>query len=409
MSTAPLPLATVLTRAKRALALNFPAALWVRAEVTQFTERRGNRYLTLSEKGDGGELARCGANLWSRDYTRVLRQRGKSAAEVLQAGREVSLQCELELHEIYGLKLRVLDWDPAFTLGQLELERRAILERLSSEGLTGLNAQAPTAPVYQRLAVLTSAAAAGYADFRQQLAENPHGYAYAVDHYDVAVQGERTVPTVTMAFEALAARVGDYDAVCLLRGGGGRLDLASFDRYEIGSAIALCPLPVLVGIGHETDETVPDYVAHTALKTPTALAEHILQRTLQFESQQLQVARRIARWGRQHAHRAGAELDRGAATVRGLTLRRLDRRATALTLARQRLAQLAREAFAKTRNAADAIEAQVEALDPQRVLERGYPITQVNGASVADPTQLSPGTNLVTTFAGGDTVESVVR
>ena len=409
MSTAPLPLATVLTRAKRALALNFPAPLWVRAEVTQLTERRGNRYLTLSEKGDAGELARIGANLWSRDYNQVLRKRGKTAAEVLQAGREVSLRCELELHEVYGLKLRILDWDPAFTLGQIELERRAILGRLEAEGLTGLNRQAASGPVYQRLAVLTSAAAAGYADFRQQLAENPYGYAYAVDHYDVAVQGERTVPTVTMAFEALGARADDYDAVCLLRGGGGRLDLASFDRYEIGSAIALCPIPVLVGIGHETDETVPDYVAHTTLKTPTALAEHVIQRTARFESQQLQVARQVGRWGQQHARRAAGDLDRSSAAVRELTLRHLDRRDSRLELARQRLAQAAREAFAKTRTAAAALEAQLDALDPQRVLERGYTITTANGDLVTEPTELRAGTRLTTAFAGGARVRSTVE
>ena len=409
MSAAPLPLATVLTRARRALALNFPTALWVRAEVTQLTERRGNRYLTLSQKGEAGELARAGANLWGRDYNRVLRSRGKAAAEVLQAGREVSFQCELELHEIYGLKLRVLDWDPSFTLGQVELERRAVLERLEREGLLGLNAQAASGPVYQRLAVLTSAAAAGYADFREQLAENPYGYAYAVDHYDVAVQGERTVPTVTMAFEALSARADDYDAVCLLRGGGGRLDLASFDRYEIGSAIALCPVPVLVGIGHETDETVPDAVAHTALKTPTALAEHILQRTAQFEAEQAQAARQIARWAEQLLRRTSTETDRAAAAVRELTLRQISGRTSGLALAEQRLTASARQAFAKTRNAVDAAAAQVEALDPQRVLERGYTITSLANGRLAKPETLAAGDALVTAFAGGATVNSTVR
>lgn len=409
MTAAPLPLATVLTRAKRALALNFPTALWVRAEVSQLTERRGNRYLTLTQKGDAGEVARAGANLWSRDFSRVLRARGRAAAEVLQVGREVSLRCDLELHELYGLKLRVLDWDPSFTLGQLELERRDILERLEAEGLLGLNPQAASGPVYQRLAVLTSATAAGYADFRAQLASNPHGYRYAVDHYDVAVQGERTVPTVTMALEAVAARAGDYDAVCLLRGGGGRLDLASFDRYEIGSAIALCPLPVLVGIGHETDETVPDAVAHTSLKTPTALAEHILQRTLRFESEQRRIARQIARWGQQQTRRLSGELDRGAGEVRALALRQLDRRSDALARARHDLRLHARAAFAKTRLAVDGAATQVEALDPRRVLARGYTITTVRGGGLARPDELTGGQTLHTTFADGETVASTVR
>ena len=405
----PLPLATVLTRAKRALALNFPAALWVRAEVTQLTERRGNRYLTLSQKGDAGERARIGGQLWSRDFNRVLRARGKSAAEVLEAGREVSLHCELELHEVYGLKLRILDWDPGFTLGQIELERRAVIERLESEGLTGLNAQAASEPVYQRLAVLTSATAAGFADFRQQLAENPYEYAFRVTHFDVAVQGERTVPTVTAALEQVGARANEFDAVCLLRGGGGRLDLASFDRYEIGSAIAMCPLPVLVGIGHETDETVPDYVAHTSLKTPTALAEHVLQRAAQFEATQLQVARQIGRLGERRLRDDAQQLDRQAADLRQGTLRSLDRKRARLEQTELTLRSAVGQAFAKTTHRLDALEQGISDLDPARVLARGYSITYKDGQPLKHSAVVGPGDHLTTVLAGGPSIESIAQ
>ena len=410
MNPEPLPLATVLTRARRALALNFPGPLWVRAEVTQLTERRGNRYLTLSQKDDGGERARIGGQLWSRDYARVLRTRGKPAAEVLEAGREVSLHGELELHEVYGLKLRILDWDPAFTLGQIELERRAVLERLRTEGLLGLNEEAASGPVYQRLAVLTSAAAAGLADFRQQLAENGYNYAFDVTLFDVAVQGERTVESVTAALAAVAARADEFDAVCLLRGGGGRLDLASFDRYEIGSAIAMCPLPVLVGIGHEIDETVPDFVAHTSLKTPTALAEYVIQRAARYEAAQLRLARQIGRLAEARRRREAVALERQASGLRQDVLRGLSSRRAALDVHGARLLSAVSRGIGQAGLQLEAREAELRALDPARVLARGFSITYAaDGRAVKAAANVAPGDALTTVFADGRAVTSIAQ
>ncbi len=410
MSAAPLSLHEVLTRAKRALALNFPVALWIRAEITSLTERRGHRYLQFTEKGDGQQvLAKADGQLWANDYSKVLRSRGKAASEVLDVGREVCFQAELELHEVYGLKLRIVDWDPAFTLGQLEMERRAILERLSTEGLLGLNAKLPPKLVYQRLAVVTSQTAAGYADFREQLAHNPHGFAFHVEHFDVAVQGLNTEPSVTAALAAINARAGDFDAVCILRGGGSRLDLASFDKYEIGAAIALSKVHVLVGIGHEIDQTIPDYVAHSSLKTPTALAEHLIHHNALFEARQLQLARQIGRNAQAIAQAATAQLDRETAGISGSAIRQVTQTTAQLTALQTALRSATQRAFAKTTYVLDAAAAQVSALDPNAVLERGYTITRRANQTLTAASELAPGQTLTTIFAGGKTVESITQ
>ncbi len=410
MQSDPLSLHEVLTRAKRALALNFPTALWIRAEVTSLTERRGHRYLQFTEKGDAQQvLAKADGQLWANDYGKVLRARGKSAGEVLDVGREVCFQAELELHEVYGLKLRIVDWDPAFTLGQLEMQRRAILERLSSEGLIGLNARLAPKLVYQRLAVVTSETAAGYADFRDQLKHNPYGFAYDIVHFDVAVQGVNTVPSVTAALAQINAQADRYDAVCILRGGGSRLDLASFDDYDIGAAIALSRVPVLVGIGHEIDETIPDHVAHTSLKTPTALAEHLIHHNAQFEALQVQLARRIARHGQVLARAAATLLDRQAAGLNANAVRRLTESGAFLSATKGAIRAAAAQAFAKTDFALTAAVRQVEALDPNAVLRRGYSITKVGGRTLTSPDGVAAGQHLTTIFADGQTLRSITE
>ena len=406
----PIPVLTLVTRARRALALNFPAPVWVRGELTQLNERRGNRYLQLTQKGDtpGSVLARADGHVWASDYARVVRSRGAVAAQVLELGREVSVQVEVDFHEVYGFRLRVVDWDPAFTLGQLEVERRAVLERLTREGLLDRNRARALAPVVQRLAVITSAAAAGYADFREQLRGNAYGYAFAVTHLDVAVQGPDTEPAVVAALSRVGTTASRYDCVCIVRGGGGRLDLASFDRYGIGAAIADCPLPVFVGIGHETDETVPDAVAYRSLKTPTAVAEALVAHNAAYESALVHTGRRVGRFAQQRTVAQRHVNQRLEAQIRGAAALRVASAGARLDGHIDRLPRLTVQAFAKTHLELDALTRQLDALDPARVLERGYTLTTDGDGRRARPAALRSGDELQTYFADGQKVESRV-
>ena len=405
----PIALLTLVTRVKRALALNFPTALWVRGELTQFNERRGNRYLQLSEKGaDNSVVARVEGQVWSADFARVLRTRGRIAGEVLALGREVCLQVELEHHEVYGLRLRVVDWDPEFTLGQIELARRDVLARLERDQLLHRNGALALPPVLQRIAVVTSASAAGFADFRHQLIDNPFGYRFVLTHFDVSVQGPDTEGSVVAALSSIGEHSSNFDVVCLIRGGGGRLDLASFDRYGIGAAIADCPIPTFVGIGHETDETVPDFVAHTALKTPTAVAEAILAHNTRYEYELQQIGRRIARHAvvRTQSERQG--LTRSSAQLEHAGRSRLSTRSQQLDVDRDRLRLLVTQAFAKTRQSLDARARELTALDPAGVLRRGFTITTDLAGNRIAPVRLSSGDAIRTYFADGQTIDSQI-
>ena len=402
-------LSAVLLRTRRALALNFPSAVWVRAELAQVTERRGHRYLELVEKGDDDRpRAKCQAAVWSRSYAGVLRKRGPVAAEVLAAGQEVALQCEVDFHEVYGFKLVVVDWDPAFTIGQLALHRREIVAQLDREGLLHANSALRLAAVPQRLAVLTSSAAAGYADFAAQLAGNPFGYRFALTLHDVAVQGAGVEASVAMALSAVADARERYDAVVLLRGGGSRLDLAGFDRLAIGRAIAACPLPILVGIGHETDETLPDLVAHSSLKTPTALADFIVDRAARYEAALLSLGREAARAASAATTRAAERLNRARQLATLAVTQRVAAAGGLLQRREAEVARLARERLLHRTAQLDIASAQLEGLDPQRVLDRGFSLTLHGGRPVRSAQVLESGVELVTRFAQGS-VTSVVR
>ena len=369
----PISLVEVLTRARRSLALNFPQALWVKAELSSVTERRGHRYLQLVQKQEGdAPVAKCQAVVWSKAYRQVLRKRGHTAAEVLVEGQEVCLQVEVDFHELYGFKLMVADWDPAFTIGQLELRRRAILDSLTARGLLGANRKLPLPLVVQRLAVITSVRAAGYADFTAQLANNPYGYHFEVTLYDASVQGANTEATVVEALRTIAANASAYDAVLILRGGGSKLDLASFDNEAIGVAIAESTLPVLVGIGHEIDETLPDLVAHSSLKTPTALAEFVILRAAAFESDLLNRARLVARWAERTRTTHERELAASAQAVERSAAQVLVRKRIDVERAGERLRLISSAVLQRARQALSAQAEALTLLDPQATLARGY-------------------------------------
>ncbi|RMF22716.1 MAG: exodeoxyribonuclease VII large subunit, partial [Bacteroidetes bacterium] len=220
---------------RRVVALNFPEPLWVRCELAQVSPWRGHHFLTLIEKDPESEeiIAHSEGVFWEGDYLRAFQRVGRLLEELLQEGMEVQLKVQPVFHERHGLQLKVLDVDPSYTLGQWELRRRHILEQLQKEGLLELNRQRPLPVVLQRIAVVSSAQAAGWQDFRRHLEENEFGYRFQLRFFQVAMQGALVREEVSDALNKIAAQAADFDAVVLIRGGGARLDLAAFDDLDL--------------------------------------------------------------------------------------------------------------------------------------------------------------------------------
>ena len=280
---------------KRVIALNFSDWVWVHCELAQVDCHKGHYYFQLIEKESEGEsiVAQSKAMLWHAQYQQLQSTHGSLLDEVLQLGHEVKLAVNIKFDERYGLSFEVIDIDLAYTLGALQLKKQATIQQLTAEGLLHRNKQQPCPLVIQRIAVLSSPQAAGYHDFINQLNQNPYGYAFDCTLIPISVQGNQVIATFQAAMQKLSAN--KFDVAVVVRGGGGKLDLSAFDHYEVAAAIAQSPIPIFTGIGHDTDEAVADMVAHSALKTPTAVAAFLIDKAAAFESRILQIGHQAVR------------------------------------------------------------------------------------------------------------------
>lgn len=389
---------------RQVLALNLPDALWVSCELSQVSRSKGHYYLSLVEKGEADEAicARAEGIIWRKQYLKLQRKLGRDLPQLLQAGTQLLLQVRVDFHERYGYKLLVEDIDLSYTLGQMELQRRATLARLQAAQLLGKNGEQPLSAVPQRLAIISAEQAAGLQDFLRQLEQNEYGYAFQTRLFPAAMQGERTRPEIIKQLQSIAQATRGYDAVVVIRGGGARLDLATFDDFELCQAVAECPLPVLVGIGHEVDDVLLDRVAHTALKTPTAAAEFLISRAMQFEAGLLQAGQRISQLAQQQIKRADLHLERISQQLRLLPQQHLRREAERLKVLQQQLPPALRSKLRQEEQKLQQFDQLLQLLRPEATLARGYSLTIKDGKIINSRSQVKAGDRITTRLKDGD-------
>ncbi len=393
---------------RRVMALNFQQALWITAEIAQSGQSRGHYYLDLVQKGEGDDLlAQAQAVLWASDYRRLYKQLGPQLDALLHEGLEVKMQVRVDFHERFGFKLLIADIDPAHTFGQLDLQRRETVRTLRERGLLDRNRSLPLRPVLQRIAVITSAGAAGFQDFQEHLIHNAFGYTFDCRLFEASVQGKSARAELCAALDRVTAQSADFDCVVVVRGGGARLDLAAFDGLELGETVAQMSLPVLTGIGHDIDETVLDMVAHAALKTPTAVADFLLQHNLFFENGILRLAEQIRRAGAFSVKTAQLTLQQLEATVRWSARERLLAAGRNLDAMQEKIPETVRQLLHHRALQLDQAAAICLAFDPERVLQRGYSITMKDGKILSGPSDVIPGDVLETRLAGGKIISRV--
>lgn len=258
---------------------------WIVAEVAKINIDRNNRcWIELVEKKDDIIVAQSSAVVWESNIETVYNFHIKTGLE-LQAGIKILFYGKGTFHERYGFRIQINQIDPSYTLGEMALRKKEILERLTKEGLIDKNKLLPIPKIIQRIAVVSSQSAAGYEDFLKILKGNSSGYKFKIHFFDVFVQGDLAVPSIVKALKKCAENHNNFDVVVIIRGGGAVVDLQCFNEYEIAKAIALMPIPVLTGIGHTRDETVADHVAHSRFKTPSEVAKFILDLAVFFEGE----------------------------------------------------------------------------------------------------------------------------
>jgi len=412
--------------------------IWVRAEISSCSSSRGHHYLQLVEEAGGQMQAKVSANLWSSNFKRLQRTIGSDLEELLFEGTKVLLQVRVDFHPIYGLKLNVEDIDPAYTYGELAIRKQQTIAKLKKEGLDQKNKELDFPAVAQRIALVASSSSAGYADFIDQLANNPYGYEFKIQLFDVGVQGSKAEAELVKAFEKINAKKADLAVV--IRGGGSKLDLDVFNSYDLCAAIAKVPVPVISGIGHQTDWLVADLVAAQALKTPTATADFLIQQMVDFETNVIESHQQIIeavmealkdqrrfidssakRYSQASVHRLQSESKNLLRTAFGLSSASksiLEQNRLMNSKAKQRLkscGDLSIDSFVSEKReslsklVAGFLEKRgkelsnqqkaISYLSPLNVLKRGYSITTFEGRTVSDDNLPTEGDALITQSA----------
>lgn len=271
---------------KKAVGEAFTAPVWVIGEISELkTNRSGHCYLNLIEKEESGDtiVAQARATIWSYTY-RMLRPYFESTTgQQLTEGLKVLVSVSVEFHELYGYSLNIRDIDPTYTLGDMARRRLEIIARLQSEGVVDMNKELELPLVPQKIAIISSSTAAGYQDFVDQLTNNPAGYHFDLKLFPAIMQGNQAESSIIAALEQIYLYENYFDAVVIIRGGGSQADLSCFDNYNLAYFVTQFPLPVITGIGHEKDDSIVDMVAHTRMKTPTAVAEFLISGVAQFD------------------------------------------------------------------------------------------------------------------------------
>lgn len=422
-------------RIKRLLADPSVMNCWVVAETTDVRINQ-HCYLQLLEKNPktGATVAKIKAIIWGSQF-RFLNARFKQVTG-RDIGNDMKIMVCLSVNYSpqYGLTVVINDINPEFTLGDMERQRQEILNRLTQEGIIGQNKTVPVPPVLQRIAIVSAAGAAGYGDFMKQLTDNKYGVFFYPCLFQATMQGVKTVPTVLAALDKVEQNQHLFDCVVIIRGGGGTEELNSFDNYDLARRVATFPLPVIVGIGHERDITVLDYVAGIRVKTPTAAAEHIILQAANALAHIGDLSNQVVSIARDYIARAKEQLSYYAGNLPIMAQRIIDTNTLRLQNFIQNIplhvqrriegenAQLARQKDAiknavaqvkmKETMRLEALGDKIELLSPRKVMARGYTLTTCEGKIMTDAAQLEAGKLVTIHFRDGKVVagtQSVIK
>jgi len=394
---------------RRILVLNLPEAIWISCEIAQANESRGHCFLELVQKSETDEtiVAQASAVIWQNNLRQLRKKIGKTLDSLLQEGTEVLLKTRIDFNERYGLKLVIEDIDPSYILGKLELKRRQTIEQLRQQGLLQQQKLLSLPIVLQRIAVVSSERAAGYQDFQQHLQQNPHGYQFQLTFFQSAMQGELVEPEMIKQLKAITKTKENFDCVVIIRGGGARLDLNAFDNFNICKAIANLPIPVFAGIGHDIDETVLDLVAYHSLKTPTAVADYVINYNLQFESSILYLSTQLKFNITQQINNQKLILNNLSNTLQFKSQRQLSIHFQTLDTIQTAIPRLNQYQIQFAKQNLDSLEKLTQLLTIEATLQRGFALISKNGNIVRSKKEVTSGDVLRTRLQDGELISKV--
>lgn len=423
---------------RQTLELEMPDEYWVEAELSEVHEVRGHCYMELIEKDahNNTPVAKASAKCWASTWRLVRPHFERVTGQQLHAGMKVLLKVGAQFHENYGFSWIVSDIDPTYTMGDMARKRQEIIRQLKEEGVFELQKELQLPMFCQRIAVISSANAAGYGDFVNQLDGNEYGFRFHTQLFPAVMQGEAIEQSVISALETIYAGISSgqpeqsFDCVVIIRGGGATSDLSGFDTLALAENVANFPLPVITGIGHERDESVLDMVSHTRVKTPTAAAAFLInnlkivldeiedceqrihakvkQRMDMEKIRLLHLAQQIPMLFSVVRTRQEARLSQLLMKMKSGIDHRLQNERHRLIVVQNNLQPVITRKLMDERHHLELLSQRLMDMDPDKLLKRGYSITLKDGRTVRDVSRLKEGDELETRFENG-TVRSVVN
>lgn len=380
---------------RSALEERFPLPLWISAEISEMkVNYSGHCYMNLVEKGatDGVPRAEARAVIWRSSYSKIAAYFSSQTGSALAAGIRILAKVLVSYHEVYGFSLQITDIDPSYTVGEVERRRRQTIEQLQADGVWDMNRELPLPRLVRRIAVISSAGAAGYRDFMREI----EGSGYAIDTrlFDAYMQGAAAEESVVAALEMVAAEEELFDIVVIIRGGGSTSDLAAFDSYRMAAHVAQFPLPIVSGIGHDKDTSVVDMVAHTSLKTPTAVAAWIVERMATEEARIDTMADRLRSCVVESLHLRHMQLQRQSAELQREVVTTSVGAAARLDAQKERLNNYVRQMIAAEHNRLQAADEIARSRSVDNILRLGFSVVRTGGKAVTSIDGIAPGSRL---------------
>ncbi|MDR1349016.1 MAG: exodeoxyribonuclease VII large subunit [Prevotellaceae bacterium] len=376
------------TMIKEKLNFAFSANYQVVADINEIKENNsGHCYLELVQHGENSSIpqAKTNATIWSYTYRMLKPYFESETGTSLSAGMKISVTVQIQYHELYGLSLNIIDIDPSYTVGEIQLQRQRTIKRLIDDGVFDMNRclQIPTLPL--RIAIISSTTAAGYQDFINQLYSNDYRYNFRTTLFSAVMQGKDAEASIIASIDEIYKTADDFDVVVIIRGGGSVSDLSCFDSYMLASYIAQLPVPVITGIGHDKDTSIIDMVANTMTKTPTAAAEFLINCAEQQDIYLNEIAEQIANTLKMKLKNKNYELQNMSMKVKNAALMKMEQnRYFVKDFFSLRMKPVLMMCFNELRKKLHVYQTTVELNNPEHILQRGYSIVTRNGKVVTD-------------------------
>lgn len=400
-----------LTAGIRQAIADMQISTWVIAEISEINSNRsGHVYLDLIEKSSisGNVIAKLRATIWCSCAQRILPKFEVETGQSLRSGMKGMFFVTVGFHEVYGLSANISAINSEFTLGDIERQRRETIMRLEQEGVIDMNKSLQLPTVLKHIAIISAETAAGYGDFCKQIENNVYGFNLSLKLYPAQMQGIGADNSIMEALDRIINEPKHPDAVVIIRGGGSRSDLACFDSYELAFYVANYPLPILTGIGHERDNSVVDIVAHTRLKTPTAVAEFIIGHNVEFLNLLDTLSEKIITLARSFYELRNTKVEALFLSLRTSVNSIMHSYSERLTQMTNTIALTSNNIISQRLMQLDSIEQIIKAHDPRDLLKKGYSLTMINGKTLRSAKEVNAGDKIQTLLSDG-VVSSIVE